>query len=388
MHGGVRTKPIRLLQGQELQGRAGSKHRPLAAATEQGFAVGVYCSDVSGAFDRVWRERLGEKLDRLGLHDDAKGFLLSWLEDRQSQVVLGGACSPLEALCNSVFQGTVLGPPLWNTFFSDSREPLNRKGFTETTFADDLNAWKAYLLDRSDPGRHTPVLQSLAAVQRELHLWGNANRVRFDPAKESFHILHRTFHHGDNFKVLGCVFDSQLLMHAGARHVATEAGWRLKALLRTRRHFTTPELVRLYKAQILSFIESSTPALLHAAPTTLSGIDRVQARFLREVGLSELQALVDYRLAPLASRRGMAMLGLLHRVNLGKAPTQLCALLPQLGTVTEPLWRQRVRRWRPLHNNSFAPAPTTSPRTRCNVRFSASLSVTISCRSELSIRRP
>ena len=150
---------------------------------EQGFAVGVYCSDVSGAFDRVWRERLGEKLDRLGLHDDAKGFLLSWLEDRQSQVVLGGACSPLEALCNSVFQGTVLGPPLWNTFFSDSREPLNRKGFTETTFADDLNAWKAYLLDRSDPGRHTPVLQSLAAVQRELHLSGNANRVRFDPTK-------------------------------------------------------------------------------------------------------------------------------------------------------------------------------------------------------------
>ena len=31
---------------------------------------------------------------------------------------------------------------------------------------------------------------------------------------------HRTLHHGDNFKVLGCVFDSQLRMLAAARHVS------------------------------------------------------------------------------------------------------------------------------------------------------------------------
>ena len=67
--------------------------------------------------------------------------------------------------------------------------------------------------------------------------------MAFDASKESFHILHRRLHHSLNFKVLGCVFDSQLLMHAAARHVATEAGWRLKVLLRSRRFFTTPELV-------------------------------------------------------------------------------------------------------------------------------------------------
>ena len=171
-------------------------------------------------------------------------------------------------------------------------------------------------------------------------------------------MLQRTHDHGEDFKIVGCVYDSQLLMHAGARHVATEAGWRLKALLRARRHFTTPELMRLYKAQILSFIESSTPGLYHASASTLSRIDRVQARFLREVGLSEVQALEDYRLAPLESRRSMAMLGLLHRVNLGKAPGQLEALFPRLGAVEEPLWRQRVRRWRPLHTKQLHTAAT------------------------------
>ena len=320
---------------------------------ERGLAVAVYCSDVSGAFDRVSQERLGDKLETLGLHADALGFLKSWLDDRRSKVVLGGTCSLLEALTDSVFQGTVLGPPLWNTFFADSRRPLGKKGFTETTFADDLNAWKGFRLKRDAAESHKPALDELAAVQRELHLWGAANQVLFDPGKESFHILHRRMHYGEDFKVLGCVFDSQLLMHAASRHVATEAGWRLKTLLRSRRYFTTPELMRLYKAQILSFAESSTPALYHAATTTLSRIDRVQTRFLREVGLTELQALKDYRLAPLRSRRDMGMLGLLHKVNLRKAPVQLEELFPRLGTVTEPMARQRFRRWRPLHNRQL-----------------------------------
>ena len=60
------------------------------------------------------------------------GFLASWLEDRTSQVVLGGASSAAEPLTDSVFQGTVLGHPLWNTYVSDARRALARKHFKET----------------------------------------------------------------------------------------------------------------------------------------------------------------------------------------------------------------------------------------------------------------
>ena len=76
---------------------------------EKGFAVGVYCSDVSGAFDRVSRLLLNAKLRRLGLHPSALSFLESWLEDRWSQVVLGGAASLAEVLANSVCQQRVPG---------------------------------------------------------------------------------------------------------------------------------------------------------------------------------------------------------------------------------------------------------------------------------------
>ena len=320
---------------------------------EQGLAVGVFCSDVSGAFDRVSRIRLCDKLEATGLHPDAVGFLASSLEDRISQVVLGGASSAMEPLTDSVFQGTVLGPPLWNTFFGDARRALNRKHFKETVFADDLNCWKAFLLARLSPAPHDAALEELRGAQLELHLWGEANQVFFDAGKESFHILHRRLFYGDNFKVLGCVFDPQLRMLEAAKHIATEAGWRLKTLLRGKRFFTTPEIMRLYKAQILSFIESSTPAIYHAAPSILARVDRVQDRFLREIGLTALNALKDYRLAPLSSRRDMGMLGALHKVTLDLAPPQLQAMFPRIGCITEPQHRQRMRYWRPLHSRQL-----------------------------------
>ena len=147
---------------------------------------------MNGAFDRVPRVRLQEKIAVTGVHADLAGFLASWLSDRVSQVVLGGAASAAEVLADSVFQGTVLGPPLWNAFFGDSRRALIRKDFKETVFADDLNAWRAFSLDKRASAPHETALSELAAVQRELHQWGAANQIVFDPSKESVHILHRS----------------------------------------------------------------------------------------------------------------------------------------------------------------------------------------------------
>eukprot|EP00969_Alexandrium_andersonii_P025509 1114407-Alexandrium_andersonii.AAC.1 len=48
--------------------------------------------------------------------------------------------------------------------------------------------------------------------QSRLHRWGSANRVTFDTGKESAHVLSRRAS-GPSFKMLGVVFDPQLLMH-------------------------------------------------------------------------------------------------------------------------------------------------------------------------------
>ena len=91
-------------------------------------------SDVSSAFDRVSRIRLCDKLEATGLHPDAVGFLASWLEDRISQVVLGGASSAMEPLTDSVFQGTVLGASSLEHVFRGRTASAEQEAFQGNRF--------------------------------------------------------------------------------------------------------------------------------------------------------------------------------------------------------------------------------------------------------------
>ena len=57
-------------------------------------------------------------------------------------------------------------------------------------------------------------------------------------------------------------------------------------------------------------------------------VDRILRRFLREIGLSERDAILEFNLAPLHVRRQIAALGILHRRVLGQAPAAIADLLP------------------------------------------------------------
>ena len=289
---------------------------------ERGYLVGVFCSDVSGAFDRVCAERMAKKLATMHLHPNIHGLLVSWLEPRVSKVAVGGKFSRNAPLSNSVFQGTVWGPPLWNCFYSDSSIAVAKHAFLDIVFADDLNCTKAF--PSSMP--NSEILDDIKQCQTEVHRWGGANRVEFDPSKESCHVLHRSRGDGENFKILGVSFDKALVMHDACRELAVDAGWRLKTLLRCRRFHTKAEMFRLYKAQILSFIESRTAGIHFAAPSNLSCVDKIQRRFLSEMHVSEAEALISWNLAPLPCRRHIAMLGFLYKVAWGLAPQCLCEL--------------------------------------------------------------
>ena len=72
-----------------------------------GKKVGLYCSDVSGAFDRVPTERFLEKLRRHGWAGKVLVLLGSWLETRQAVVVVDGAKSDCVCLRDMVFQDSV-----------------------------------------------------------------------------------------------------------------------------------------------------------------------------------------------------------------------------------------------------------------------------------------
>ena len=127
---------------------------------------------------------------------------------------------------------------------------------------------------------------------------------------------------GSSFKLLGVPFDTELSMGYAVSELVSSAGWKLRTLLRTRRFYTDADLIVLYKAHLLSYLEYRTPAIYHATRVVISRLDAVQNRFLRDVGVDDVTALVNFHLAPLPTRRDIAMLGLIHRTILGKGPSQ------------------------------------------------------------------
>ena len=296
---------------------------------ESGKLVGLYCSDVSGAFDRVDRELLVRKIRSTGMSGCLARVLESWLEARVAEVVVGGQAAAPAPLRNSVYQGTVWGPPLWNLHYESSRHAVNSTDYFEVTYADDMNMSKPF-------ANHTPfddIHADMRICQDNLHRWGSGNSVLFDPGKEEFHVLTRPGASVDIsvFRLLGVKVDSKLLMHQGVRALCVQAAWRVKALRRVRRFYSVRQMIHLYKSRVLSYVEAGCVAFFHAAPSVLEPLDRIQSRFLDFLGVSVERAFLDFNLAPLSVRRQMAALGLIHRCVLDKAPIAISAFFPRIG---------------------------------------------------------
>ena len=177
--------------------------------------------------------------------------LASWLSARKANVAVGGKFSRDMVLRDMVYQGIVLGPPLWNLFFEDAAIAIRFNEFCEIVFADDLNAYKAFELDTGNE----VMFYDLKNCQCEVHNWGKANQVSFDASKESMHILALRNCVGPNFRLLGVPFDNALRMNAAIVEIVGSAPLKKEAILRTARYFNDGELVQFYRSTLLSFFE-------------------------------------------------------------------------------------------------------------------------------------
>ena len=130
--------------------------------------IALYMSDVSAAFDRVFTPRLIKKLQARGVPAIFLRVFESWLRERTAEVVVNGSSSEKLGLQNMVFQGTVLGPMLWNVFYKDASVAIRSKSFEEIVFADDLNAFKKYSAEVPNEA----ILQDMDSCQSELSLLG------------------------------------------------------------------------------------------------------------------------------------------------------------------------------------------------------------------------
>ena len=268
-------------------------------------------------------DRLIVIISSLGLHERIFKVLSSWLEPRDAYVVVDNERSHHFVLKDMVFQGTVLGPPLWNLFVASCRHAVNVHLFTEVVFADDLNSYRKYHSDAN----HASIFRDLKKCQKSVHEWGKRHQVEFESTKESLHVLCSKQPRGDAFRILGIKFDTKLSMYDAVVSIVGETGSRLKMIHRVRPFYNVSALINLYKCHVLSFIESGTPAYYHATSSILKLVDEIQIEFLASLGISKETALNDFNLGPLGLRRDIMMLGVLHKIVLGIAPTPVRNLI-------------------------------------------------------------
>ena len=292
-----------------------------------GECIGCYLGDISGAFDRVFRPYLLDKLKRLGIGKKFHNFLASFLDQRTAQVVVEGSFSASFPLVNQVFQGTVLGPPLWNCFFSGIVESCMPTRSTGKAFADDFNCFKCF--DRA--ASHSAIMRQLHHCRDDVHEWGRRHRICFDSTKEGFCIIHPRSGSGSTFRLLGLMIDCALDMQEAVSATLSRARPKLQALMRSRQFFDISAIIMQYKTHILSIVESNTGGIYHATTTTLKPLDRIQTTFVHGLNLEVSEAFLRYNLAPLCLRRDIAMMGFLHKCSCKCTHPDIMRLFPVRG---------------------------------------------------------
>ena len=103
----------------------------------------------------------------------------------------------------------------------------------------------------------------------------------------------------------------------------------------------------------MSYVEYRTAALYYATNTILAPLDEVQRRFLRNLRCTEVEALMEFNLAPLATRRDVAMLGVIHRTVLGKGPSHFRTFFKTAPQRQTTHWTRRATRTHPRQLEDF-----------------------------------
>ena len=264
----------------------------------------------------------------------------SYLEPRRANVVVAGAMSREMKLENTVFQGTRLGPPLWNVHFQDVSVSVPDE-YQETKFADDLSCSKAF--EGSTPNEH--IYNDLHACQNSVHAWGRLNQVIFEHSKEEFAILHSHEGEGEDFKALGTWMDTTLRMETNVRRMLAKARPKVTALLRSRKYYSRHAMVNQYKAHVLCLMEVNLGGFYHALDSILEPVQKLQDHFTRELGLDRKGAFLEDNLAPLSTRRDIGMLGLLYKCAHGKTHSDLQKLFERAPS-QEHVYITRFRGYR------------------------------------------
>ena len=251
--------------------------------------IGVFL-DIEKAYDSMWKDGVLIKLHRAGIGGRMFYWIKDFLNKRSIQVRVGGELSEPMGIENGTPQGSVISPVLFNVMINDIFEQVP-SSFGKSLFADDGAVWKK--------GRNLNYLfgQIQEAVDR-VEMWANKWGFRISTAKSNFMVFGykrkipdltvsmygRPLERVKEFKFLGLWLDERLTWnhHIGKISVKCEKVINiLRSLSGSGWGAERDTLHMIYQAMIRSSLDYGCVIFGAAAKTTLSKLDRVQAKALR-----------------------------------------------------------------------------------------------------------
>ena len=275
----------------------------LAQQTSNGFKLRK-CTlalflDVRAAFDSVWKNGLKYKINKIGLSDQMRNMLFSFLDDRTLRVNVNGTWSEIVTLEAGTPQGSCLSPILYLIFVNDVTDSLDLQTLSASQFADDIGLW----CTEDDVETATSRIQNAV---KNLEKWCKKWFVSLHPAKSKLLLFTKCFRHKDEVKAnglsitlfneqvsvvdeavfLGVTFDSRLTYEPQTRKTLAKAYKRLNLLRMISAMTEKPKpemLATLYKAIIRPIFEYGSICTVGAADVHLDKLQLLQNQALRTI---------------------------------------------------------------------------------------------------------
>ena len=275
----------------------------LAQQTSNGFKLRK-CTlalflDVRAAFDSVWKNGLKLKINKIGLSDQMRNLLFSFLDERTLRVNVNGTWSETVTLEAGTPQGSCLSPILYLIYVNDMTDVLNPDKVNASQFADDTGVW---CTESNVETAKKTIQDAVVSLEKWCQKWF----VSLHPAKSKLILFTKCFRHKAEVEenglsivlfnesvpavneadFLGVTFDSRLTYEPQIRKSLTKAYKRLNLLrmISTLSTKNNPDMLAvLYKSIIRPIFEYGSICMISAANCHIEKLQLLQNQALRSV---------------------------------------------------------------------------------------------------------
>ena len=246
--------------------------------------------DLSAAFDTIDQEKLLQIMEEeLGITGVALQWYRSFLTGRTQRVKINNEYSDSVEVPYGTPQGSVLGPPLFNTNVRSQPKVFQHCKFNTSSFADDSNGRRTFALSFQFQVIKHEVVKCLKLIVE----WSHAHYMKINPDKTEILLFYPPELHNevlirgvlfedqcirfsDCVKNVGVYLDKNLNMNVHVNHVTSFCYKILKDIGSIKKNLEKDHLERLVHSVITSILDYCNSLFLNLSKENLFKLQKVQ----------------------------------------------------------------------------------------------------------------